>query len=50
MYRGVLLQVSEKPIPDHLVDEARAARQELVEAVADVDEEVGDTTAHDKLP
>ena len=38
----VHMQVSEQPVPDNLVDEARAARQELVEVVADLDDEVGD--------
>ena len=44
MYEGVILcvQVTEQPVPDNLADEAKAARQELVEVVADLDDEVGD--------
>ena len=42
MHMHVHMQVSEQPVPDNLVDEARAARQELVEVVADLDDEVGD--------
>lgn len=36
------MQIKEQPIPDNLADEAKAARQELVEVVADLDDAVGD--------
>jgi elongation factor G len=48
---GECVQVVEHPIPDNLLDDAKAARQELVEVVADLDDTVGDLfLAEEKVP
>lgn len=47
----VCMQITEQPVPDNLSDDVKAARQELVEVVADLDDTVGDLfLAEEKIP